>query len=232
MKWYVAYSLSQPAPPGRRARECRFLVRAEDSNAAYDRACDVGRSRAGSDQMHFAGITDLLETYSEPGDEEEILWHEAEMSDAAIRECLRPESEMTAFRQGNGRSGWYVAHVLLREIHDGGSHGPRGLVWVNSYLLAAGRAEEAYRKAVKVGKAQAGAGSHLCGGEKAHWQFAGLCDLIAAAEAPGDGSLLWCGDAGSRRTVPPKSRLAVFRWEAGRSRTRRLPLSRTSAARG
>lgn len=233
MKWYVAYSLSQPAAPGRRARECRFFVRAEDSSAAYDRAREIGRSRAESDQMHFAGISDLLETNSEPADEEEILWRESEMSEAAIENCLRPKSAMQAFRPGTSRSGWYVAQVLLREIHDEGSHGPRRLVWINSYLLAADGAETAYKKAVTIGRAyESPVGSHRCGGEKAHWQFAGLCDLIAAAEAPADGSLLWCGAVGSRRTVPPRSQLAVFRWEARRSRSHGLALTRSSAVRG
>ncbi len=141
------------------------------------------------------------------------------MGDAEIRRAPRAKSALRAFRgPGSSAAGWYVGSVLLREVHDEGSHGKRALVWTNFYLIQAPDPERAYLKALQIGGAHEGSpGSHTCGEEKAHWEFVGLSNLIPVAQPPGPGSLLWCERASCRgdprRELPERSALGVFVWE-------------------
>jgi hypothetical protein len=228
MNWYVACLLVQPtrqrAVATTLARECLYLIRAASHDEAYSRASEIGGGAEGTD-ARFLGIRELLMMYGEPADQEEIMWHQSEMSEAEIRRSVRSRNAMRAFREQGGGSGWYAGSALLREVHDEGSHGRRTLVWINTYLIRAQTPEEALRKTARIGRAQQGSpGSHLCGGEKAHWDFVALSDLVPVAAPPAPGSLLWCdkisyrGDL--RRRIPQKSELGVFRWEAQQARSR------------
>ena len=111
--------------------------------------------------------------------------------------------------------------MILVEVHDEGSHNMgRSLVWVNSYLVQSADAESAYKKAVEIGVGQQDEpGSHTCNGQKAHWEFRGLEELIPISDRPADNALLWCDESARTsevKSLPKKLELTVFAWEEQR----------------
>lgn len=141
-----------------------------------------------------------------------------------LRKEVIPREQIKALQPGRvSISGWYVADIVLCEVHDKGSHGASLLIWINSYLIEASGSEEAYSKAMHIGKSHEGEdGSHTCDGESAHWRFEGFRDIIPLHNAPADGVLLWCDEAkpeaGANIVVPPKSELGVFKWRTEQQR--------------
>jgi hypothetical protein len=167
------------------------------------------------------GIEDLLLIHDTPADKSEILWVETELGAAQLERLVRSKDEMRAFREHEkSETGWYVAQVVLAEVHDTGAHeNDRTLVWINYYLISAEDTERAYVKALELGKSEQEAGQHRCDGDPAHWDFRGLEDLAPLDQSPSDGALLWCDPlrssaVNSQRPLPKRDELSVFRWEA------------------
>jgi len=221
MKWYVTalllYGFGKAKIP---ARRCHFLIAADDHESAVRKSRQLGLRRAG-DKLHFGGILDLLLIHETLKDGTELLWSQTELLPSELAEHVRAKEEMRAFQQKDSTgSGWYVCSVVLSEIHDEGSHGERTLVWINSYLIKATDREAAYERSIEIGQGQQDeSASHACNGEKAHWEFKGIEDIIPVRDKPADAALLWCEDFQAttqqlERMVPEKSQLGVFRWEA------------------
>jgi hypothetical protein len=196
------------------AQRCYFLIAADDHNSALSKSQQLGARRAKSD-LQFEGVLDLLLVHEPLNDGSEILWSPLELAPSEVREHIREKQQMRALQQGHfSHSGWYVCGIVLREIHDEGSHGERTLVWINSYLIKATDPEAAYERAIEIGrKQQDEPGSHRCNGEGAHWEFEGIEDVIPVHDSPADGALLWCDDLQVaaeqlQQMVPDKSQLA------------------------
>lgn len=226
--WYIASLLVSRGLAGGNlssARRCQYLIEAPNHDEAYERALEVG-GRSPADGEQFVGIADLLLVHERPEDGAEILWSESEMTDAEIRADLLRKEDMRAFRDNSSATGWYIASIIVREVHDEGSHGALWLVWINVYLIRALAPDDAYEKVVRIGRGQQDKpGSHQCDGEKAHWEFAGVRDIIPACEVPGPESLLWCDELAGNADqfssmIPSKSALTVFTWEAEQVRPR------------
>lgn len=146
-----------------------------------------------SDQFQFAGIEELVRLEQEPLHGNELYWQEMEVTSAQLEQLIykKKDSPASAKNQPNS-SGWYVGSVVLSEIHDYGTHGARMLVWINSYLVSAANAEDAYATLITIGKNESDSpGSHECDGDPAHWQFAGIHEVIHTLDAPRDGAFLW-----------------------------------------
>jgi len=201
-----------------------LALNAED---AYLRSIDlanrvVARLGPQEERWIFRGIENLFMVYEKPADGSELLWSQMEATSTEIGRTCRKREDLRAFEEAprSVHSGWYIGKVVLHEIHDDGSHGDHNLMWINSYLLKALDAQSAYDRALQIGYQQeTEPASHLCNGEKAHWKFVGISDLILACEPPADGALLWFEESNSSLTqldsiVPTKSELAVFKWEA------------------
>lgn len=222
MNWYVTSLLvSRRRTGGDRStgRQCQRLIEAPSAEAAYNRALELGGHEE-ADAWSFVGIVDLLLVHEQPSDGSELLWSESEMGVDDLRGHVLDKDNLRAFRKSPAESAWYIGSIVLREVHDVGSHGSLWLVWTNSYLVRASSPEGAYAKINRIGEQQQDApGSHTCGGESAHWEFEGVHDIIPVREVPGDGSLLWCDELTTaadrlKDLIPTKSELAVFRWEA------------------
>ena len=205
---------------------CHYLVTADDHDRAYERAISLGNALS-KQNLRFAGVSDLLQVYDAPEDSSELQWSQIEIAAAELENEVLQKEQMQAFQRGRraSPSGWYIGDVVLYEVHDEGSHGEKLLVWINSYLIRTKDPETAYAKAMQIGKGQEDEpGSHTCDGERAHWRFKGLRDIVPVREAPADGALLWCDDveAGTelQRMVPERSELGVFRWQAEQLRQR------------
>lgn len=221
MSWYiVSLAISRRTAGGIQgaAQSRQYLIRAKSHDEAYNRALELG-DRSETRTQDFVGILDLLLVHDQPADGAELLWSESEMADADIGGLVLRKDDMRAFREGASSSGWYVGSIILREVHDEGSHGNVSLVWSTSYLIGASSPEEAYEKVIRIGAQQQDEpGSHRCDGEKAHWEFTGIHDISPVCEAPAPGALLWCNEFTAadnlKGAIPQKSDLAVFRWEA------------------
>jgi hypothetical protein len=227
MNWYLLslqmYSVVG-VMPRHQARRCNYLIAASDHEAAYRKSIELGNHLA-TETYRFGGVDDLLLIYDAPEHGSELSWSQIEMTPKDLESEVRPKEHMQAFAVNlPSPSGWYVGSVVLCEIHDEGSHGERLLTWINSYLVAAEGAEAAYARVTQIGQErQGGAGSHMCDGEKVHWEFKGIHDIIPIRNAPADGSLLWCDDIEAtaedlKNMLPKKSDLSVFRWAAEQER--------------
>lgn len=222
VSWYfttLLFDRSGEFHAQQQAQRCNYLVTADDHEQAYEKSMLLGNS-ASKQHFRFAGLCDLLLVYDTPDDGAELLWSEIEVSPPELEKEIRQKERMLAFQPERASpSGWYVADVLLYEVHDEGSHGENLLVWINSYLINATDVAIAYQKAVQIGTEQEDEpGSHTCGGEKAHWRFKGIREIIPIRDAPADAALLWCEDikftTNLGSIVPKKSELSVFAWQA------------------
>ena len=236
MNWYLASLLINVEKTGNPAtiyqvRRCHCLISAATHDDAYQRALKLGKALAesyvspgGLRGWAFRGIRDLVMVYEPPEDAAELAWSQVELTADELRNTVRRKEDMRAFRtvQESKRSGWYVAAIVMQEVHDEGSHGERSLVWINWYLLSAETSDTAYAKALRIGKEQEDQpGSHTCDGERAHWEFKGIEDIVPTHDVPGDCALLWCDEFEATGTeldlmAPNKLTLTVFKWEAGR----------------
>ena len=239
MTWYIA-TLSMHKLgleiEGYSVREYYALVEAESHDLAYVKSIGLGRrlpddllsstrGTASRDHWVFDGLSDLLMVYEAPKDGSELIWSQEEVPAAELQRDTRRKQQLRVFAEGSvsrAPTGWYVASIVLAEVHDTGSHGPTLLRWINWYLVNAKNAESAYRRALEIGARQAsGSGSHKCDGDTAHWEFKGIRQLVETLSRPRDGSILWFDQFEVsrdrfKRLVPEKSALGVFRWEAER----------------
>jgi catechol 2,3-dioxygenase-like lactoylglutathione lyase family enzyme len=111
---------------------------------------------------------------------------------------------------------WYLADLVMRfDIEDD----PRGVVHINTCLVEANAAEEAYAKAMRLGtegEAEYENSSH----RRVRVHFLGLRELLEIYEPLEDGSeivfeeRIGVSDLEARRAIPPKAALGVFRQEA------------------
>jgi hypothetical protein len=86
---------------------------------------------------------------------------------------------------------WYVAHLLVRfEFYDEdkSNQNRRCLTWKNEYLIRANSPNEAYNKAIKLGKLEQNEGWILDGKRKGKWHFEGLTSLLPIYEELEDGA--------------------------------------------
>lgn len=235
--WYLTSLLLRrkeaiESRPPEWVRKFHYLITAPDQERAYQRslrlgtkiaaAPPIGGEGAPEEEWTFVGLWDLLMVYDPPRDGSELAWYEEEIPSGRVEEHVQEKLSLRAFAQGALPAGWYVASLVLEEIHDDGSHGDNSLVWINSYLIRADSAELAYQKALRLGnEQQTERGSHSCDGDKAHWEFIGIRDLIPLHSPPSDGSLLWFDDFHVNSTeleglVSAKRDLSVFQSEAER----------------
>lgn len=117
------------------------------------------------------------------------------------------------FRNKN-QTGWWVFSVVQQWVSNRQktlSPTSRCLVWENTRLIRAKSRDEAYRKAIKLGRA--GHPSKTLDGE---WRFAGISMLLPVYEEIEDGvEILWT-DRGRlpvksiKRLVKSKNQLPVF----------------------
>jgi hypothetical protein len=219
LKWYFTSLVVASREVGGQflARLYHCLLTAINHDEAYDKAMRLGR-RLEDQEYEYKGIGKLLLVHETPKDGAEILWSQEEMSPRDFEALLR-DAKVNREASASSRSGWYLGSVVLCEVHDEGSHGDRVLVWINSYLIEAMTFEGAYEKAGQLGAEQQDEpGSHLCDGQKAHWEFKGIQDVIPLHDAPGDTALLWSEELTAtapelERLIPNKSDLGVFEWE-------------------
>jgi len=232
LNWYLAFAvICEPRSATESSRfhvaTCACLVAAPTHEDAYEKALSVGEALAGqksenargtSSPWDFRGLEDLVELHESPDDGAEILWSETEHSPEEIEQKVKSRGRLRAFSSRvENRTRWYIGQVVLEEVHDQGSHGQRSLVWVNSYLIRADSPEAAYLRAAELGREQQDQpGSHKCDGERAHWEFRGLQELMPSVDDPKDGGLLWCEDllkntAEIDLMVRSRSDLSVFK---------------------
>lgn len=225
--WYIASLLthdgaaagSRAASIKLKAERCYYLIAASGHERAYEKSAQLGRQLQ---DKHFTGVEDLWLVHEPLADGAELLWSQLELTPQELDKIkLRSKEQTRAFRELHLRkSGWYVGKVVLCEVHDEGFHGNQLLVWINSYLIKASDAEVAYRTSLRIGrKQQDEPGSHRCDGEKAHWVFRGIEDVIPILDSPHDGARLWCDQLEVtapelRSMVPGRSGLSVFKWAA------------------
>jgi len=209
-------------------RCCHHLVRANTHDEAYSKSIEIGRTSVSNFQRRddgdwsFQGLEELLILNEVPGDGAEVTWSELELTDKELSARIRKKSDLRAFRRphNGSSSGWYVADLVLEEIHDSGSHAEGSLVWINSYFIVAQSAENALDRALEIGKREEDtSGSHTCNGDKAHWLFKGLADLIPMDNAPADTALMWCDECVGTESelkmmLPTKAELGVFKWQS------------------
>lgn len=217
MNWYIATLLFTLRNNENRdvVERCNYLIKAPNHDSAYEAALQFGR-RLAAPAHRFEGLDDLLLIHESLRDCSELLWSEVELSEDELRGKAKSKQEMKAFQStAPNDSGWYLGTAILREVHDEGSHGERLLVWFNSYLVEASNREAAYDKTEKLGREQEDApGSHRCDGDKAHWEYVGINEIVPLHEYPREYSLLWCEVSDTtHKILPDKSELAVFKWE-------------------
>jgi len=224
--WYVVSLLTHDAAAGSiklNAERCYYLVAASDHERAYEKSAQLSRQLQ---HKNFTGVEDLWLVHEPLADGAELLWSQLELTGQELDKItLQSKEESRAFREASLRkSSWYVGKVVLCEVHDEGSHGNQLLVWINSYLIKASNAEIAFRTSLRIGrKQQDEPGSHRCDGEKAHWVFKGIEDVIPIHDSLHDGARLWCDQlevtaAELRSMVPDRSGLSVFKWAAEQAR--------------
>ena len=118
-------------------------------------------------------------------------------------------------------SGWWIASYLKRLEYydeDKSNLNRRCLAWENTVLLRARDREQAYKKALSIGRlAQGNEAWHPDTERRGAWRFEGLTSLLPVYEDLGDGcEIIWVEHAG--RTVGKiksltkrKRELEVFR---------------------
>lgn len=241
MDWYVTSLLSHKGPllSGSaiylvRVHHC--LVTADGHDAAYEKSLELGRQisdtndpsaelRTPQNGWHFYGLSDLLMVYEQPTDGSELFWSQEELTLEQQRRAVRHKERLRAFSRSEDlaeRSGWYVASLVLAEVHDTGNHGQTVLTWINGYLLKADNTESAYDQAMRIGSTQVtDPGSHECDGDEAHWEFRGIHELVETIDPPVDRARLWFDEFEAtadqlKARATKKSDLGVFAWEARR----------------
>jgi len=94
-----------------------------------------------------------------------------------------------------GKSQWFVAMLVERfELYKEARRKPQRqyTAYLNTHILKAKNFNEAYKKANAVGKANLGSPCVNSVGEKGHWVFEGIADLLPVYEPIGDGcEILW-----------------------------------------
>jgi hypothetical protein len=234
MRWYVTSFVThrQPnendVPPLLASREYWCILTASDSNSAYGKALDIARRIVGEliagseDTWVLDGISELLMVAEPLKSGSEVVWEQQEISRSELLNRVKKKSELEVFAEPpypRNISGWYVCKIALVEVHDTGSHGELALAWINWHLIQAENAESAYDSAADLGKSQESIrGSHRCNGDRAHWEFVGITDLIESAEPPRDGGTLWFKEFHIQpdqliKLIPQHSELSVFEWE-------------------
>lgn len=235
MSWYccsVIFTRGEALAAGTvSVRECYLLVEAEDGEHAYSKCLQIGPAAAdkisgiGAEGWSFKGLSDIIPIVEAPADGSEVLWSESELSPPAVESWVRGRPDLRAFKQAeqpHPKTGWYVAEIVLTEVHDTGTHGDDLLVWTNSHLVKSTNPEDAYDASIGLGKKYAAEiGGHRCDGDTAHWSFKGLRDLMPTLEPPANGAALWFEDflvseSELPELLPPKDDLSVF--EPGRLR--------------
>ena len=230
--WYIAGAISHaliksPATPEVIVREYWFVLTAGDSRQALEKALTLPAQRGRiSDGMVrewlVDGLIELLAVPENPADGSELIWATAELTSERIAAAIPAKGHLQVFANPNEPatvSGWYVATIVLTEVHETGSHGGSSLVWMNSYLLQAPDPDTAYARAIALGRAEADeSGGHSCNGDAANWEFSGLSELRRTVEEPADGALLWTKEYSSmpgelKRRIPAPEDLSVFEWE-------------------
>jgi hypothetical protein len=125
--------------------------------------------------------------------------------------------------------GWWIASYLQRLEYAGEDRRNltrRCLAWENTILLKARNRQEAWRKAIRLGKRGLPSEVREVGSDrKGFWLFEGLTSLLPVYESLEDGAeLMWAEHSGRsvksvRALVKAKHELAVF--DDVRSRRRR-----------
>ncbi|HLG98792.1 MAG TPA: DUF4288 domain-containing protein [Bryobacteraceae bacterium] len=166
------------------------------------------------------GVAELVEVHEQPVSGSELLWIEEEVGYQEIARRIQPKEHLSVFGGPRQKtSDWYVAKIVLEEIHDCGAHGDSVLLWTNWDLINAASPEAAFDRAMELGREQQSPpGSHRCDGDTAHWEFKGLNDLVRIDGPPRDGGILWFEEFavhrdGLARLLPPRADLGVFSWE-------------------
>jgi uncharacterized protein DUF4288 len=232
MQWYIASFVAHRASSDVHrvafpSREYWCILLADSTNSAYVKSFDLAGKTVrtlvdrGGVKWTLDGITELLRVPEPPSEGSELMWVEQEYSPRELENYIRKKDQLTVFAtsQPSG-SDWYVCHVVLVEVHDTGSHGDSRLTWTNSHLIKASNAESAYSSAFDLGNKQASeSGTHRCDDDSAHWEFAGLRDLVKTIDQPRDGGTLWFEELNVaydqlRKMVPPRENLGAFKWEA------------------
>ncbi len=123
------------------------------------------------------------------------------------------------FRNQN-HTGWWIASYLERfEWYDEDTTNPerRCLAWENTIIVQAANREQAYRKAMKVGRLEEGSEAWTEDGKRrGAWRFEGLTCLLPIYYKLEDGSeILWREHRGRtvrkiQELVKPKDELEVF----------------------
>ena len=98
---------------------------------------------------------------------------------------------------------WYIAGIMIRfEGNDENQNNVnrRCLVWENQHLIKAKNPDEAYKKALKIGKDSESEYVNT-DGESVRWIFEGLTTLIPVYEELEDGAELGVGEEAVRSQV-------------------------------
>ena len=232
MQWYVTSFVTHRKSADIHAitfsaREYWSILLADGTDSAYAKSLElagqtVGKlgAREGS-EWSLDGITELLIVPEAPSEGSELMWGEREYSAVDLEKYIRKKGDLRVFTSTQRcTSNWYICEVVLVEVHDTGSHGDARLVWTNSLFIKARDAESSYNVATDLGNKQASeSGTHRCNGDSAHWEFAGLRELIPTIDEPHDGAILWfdefnASDDRLRTVIPTRSELGAFKWEA------------------
>ncbi len=110
---------------------------------------------------------------------------------------------------------WYISHELLYfDLHGSNDEGGDLEVWENSILLKARNSEEAYKKAMALGRASDQ--PVRVDGKECRVRFKGLRELVEIYDPLEDGAELeWCKLRMTKeqlsRAVPRKRQLHAFR---------------------
>jgi hypothetical protein len=114
--------------------------------------------------------------------------------------------------------GWYSTAILLRfetEVEDEKNLNRRCLAWENYHIIKAENPEEAYEKAVKLGKSYENKYKNT-EGENVRWIFEGLTMLVPIYEELHDGAEIGWTEHENKAVktikgfVKPKEKLEVF----------------------
>ena len=114
------------------------------------------------------------------------------------------------FIQKNGR--WYLADLVIEHIIEGD---PRNVVHINLHLIEAKSPQEAYTKALEIGRISNSVYTNM-EGAKVRLVFRGLRNLVAVRDALEDGAELafteriGVSKAELREMVKKKGKLGVF----------------------
>ncbi len=232
MQWYIASFISHRQSSDKAlssvsAREYWCILKANSSDSAYSKALSLGEKVAGElvtqegSEWALDGLSELLLILEPPAANSELAWVQEEVRPRELASYVKKKDELRAFSTSTAAnlSDWYVCKLVLVEVHDTGTHGDSLLLWTNWHLILATNAESAYSSAEELGRQQASeSGGHRCDGDRAHWEFKGLRDLIWTIDPPIDGGKLWFEEImvppdHIAELIPSRSKLGVFDWE-------------------